>query len=133
MASLKDKLQAAAVKIAECEQSLRAAKGEFDALFKQASANKARKGKQADPLSQMMENVSATNSDEQISELLRTEPNREWSYDDIALKLPSIPRSSVRVFLYKLQKEGLAVKIGRAKWRAGTMESLMNQKNLARG
>ena len=64
-------------------------------------------------------------NDFQIALLLEAEPERLWGYDDIRSQLPEIPRASIRVYLYKLQKEHKVKKMGRGKWKSLTAEDLL--------
>ncbi len=107
------------MKLTAARTELAAAQAEWDSLYKQATNQRqarttagASKNGDADNLSE--------NAPDQITEVLRSNPSKEWDYDDINQRLPSVPRASVRVFLYKLKKDGKALKVGRGKWKAAT-------------
>lgn len=120
MATIKDRLQSAAAHVAHCKTELVKAQDEFDALYKQVTGIKQRKQKVEAP-DLMTQNLNEVDtSPTHIRAMLDTEPLRQWSLDDIRLKLPEIPRASIRVHLYKLQNDGHARKVGRGKWQSAT-------------
>lgn len=119
MATIKERLQSAAAHVEHCRGELVKAQNEFDVLYKQATGGRAKKAKTDMPKTlevNLLDEVDT--SPTQIRALLDGEPVRQWSYDDIRLKLPEIPRPSIRVHLYKLQKDGAVKKVGRGKWQA---------------
>ena len=123
MASLKQKLEQAALRLAAAKSEFDSARADWDALYKQAvSGGRQRKGGASVGTDQEDQNVFINEGNERnasngILEVLRSNPQKEWNYDEISEKLPSTPRTSIRVFLYKLQKDKKAVKAGRGKWR----------------
>ena len=120
MASLKEKIQAAAAKVESCKEALKTAQSDFDALFRQAVMGRVKKPKAGGENAEfeLASTPNPESSIEQISALLKSEPNKEWNYSEINSRLPSVPRASVRVFLYKLKKDEKAEKTGRGKWKA---------------
>lgn len=115
MATIKEKLQQSAVKVEDLRRKLAEAECEFDALFKQVSKGKKSKADACDP---DLDLNTVDTSIEQIAGLIQGKPEKEWNYDEILTELPSIPRASIRVFLYKLKDEQRVLKAGRGKWKA---------------
>jgi molecular chaperone DnaK (HSP70) len=116
MATVKEKLQQAAVKVEDARRQLEQAENEFDALFKQVSKGKKSKTDIGDVPDVDLSTVDT--SINQIAALIKGKPDKEWNYDEISAELPSIPRPSIRVFLYKLKDEKQVLKVSRGKWKA---------------
>lgn len=104
MATLKDKLRAAAHLVEKLKEQLYESQREYDRLYQKATGKA---------------QVTAPNtSADHVASLLEADPSKQWDYDEIAKQLPNVPRTSVRVYLYQLQKERRVKKVGRAKWQA---------------
>jgi hypothetical protein len=113
MANIKDKLQQAAVRVADLKRQLNLAQDEFDVLYEQVEGGKINQehaGVNAEDLTET--------SIEQVASLLKSNPEKEWGYDELSKELPNIPRTSIRVFLYKLRAENRVLKVARGKWRS---------------
>ena len=118
MATVKEKLQQAAVKLEDLRRQVKQAESEFDALFKQVSRGATRKAKNGSPELPLDTDLSTVDTSiEQIAGVMKSQPDKEWHYDDISTALPDVPRTSIRVFLYKLKNEERVQKVGRGKWK----------------
>ena len=118
MATVKEKLQQAAVKVEDARRQLEQAEKEFDSLFKQVSRGNAKKQKTDLGDIPDVDLSTVDTSINQIAALIKCSPDKEWNYDEISAELPSVPRASIRVFLYKLKDEKQVLKVGRGKWKA---------------
>jgi hypothetical protein len=121
MASLKQKLEQAATKLVEAKSALADAQRDFDSIYRQI-ASSSRQRKTDSGSGSETENVTdqdcGQNTTNQILSVLKLVPTKEWGYDEISSRVPGTPRASIRVILYKLQKDGQAMKAGRGKWKA---------------
>ena len=127
---LKQKLQEAAIEVADLKRMLADAERNFDALYKQVTSGaKAKKSSPTEGVNDQSYQDEAikifakafqpaANFTDRIEALLISEPNKEWSYGDIKQKLPDIPNTTVPSLLFRLKKNGKAIKAGRGKWRA---------------
>ena len=127
---LKQKLQEAAIEVANLKRMLVEAERNFDALYKQVTSGaKAKKNTPTDGTNdensqdetiKLFGNMisPAANFTDRIGALLISEPNKEWSYADIKKKLPDVPNTTIPSLLFRLKKNGKAVKSGRGKWKA---------------
>jgi hypothetical protein len=127
---LKQKLQEAATEVSDLKRMLADAERNFDAIYKQVIGGaKAKKNAPIEPedveiatgqenLLASMYQPSTPNFTDSIWALLVSEPDKEWSYGDIKKKLPAIPNTTIPSLLFRLKKNGKAVKMGRGKWKA---------------
>jgi len=126
MASLKQKFEEAAVKLAQARSALAHAQAEWDNLYKQiiSGARQQRKtdspaGATFEPAAeQFIQESIGRNTTNQILDVLKSDPAKEWDYDQISAKVPGTPRASIRVILYGLKKDKKVIKPGRGKWKA---------------
>jgi uncharacterized coiled-coil protein SlyX len=114
MAGIKQKIEDAALELAEAKRRLADAQDKFDALFKQIKrgGNSATAGQTTDE-PELPENAS-----EQIITTLKSDTGKEWSYAALETALPKIAKNSLRALLYKLKRANKVQKAGRGKWKA---------------
>lgn len=126
MASPKQKLERAAEELVEAKQRLKAAQEQFDALYRQVvSGARSKKtsgnntlAEAASRTARTIEIVSEISATNRILDVLETDANKGWGYPEIEKILPDIPKNSIRALLYKLKKDGKAIKAGRGLWRS---------------
>jgi hypothetical protein len=114
MASLKQKLEDAAVQLVDAKRRLGEAQEKFDALFKQIK----RGGNSTSAGQTTEETALPENASERILTALKGDPSKEWTYGELEKALPDIPGNSLRALLYKLKGGNKVQKAGRGKWKA---------------
>jgi hypothetical protein len=137
MASIKQRLEDAGARLCAAKSELAKAQEEWDALFERAVSGGRGTTKPVDfddpdgseeELDKfILENApTAVNL---IAGVLNSNTEKEWDYDEISGRLPTIPRASIRVVLYKLKEEKKAEKTGRGTWKA-LPARILNDENL---
>jgi DNA invertase Pin-like site-specific DNA recombinase len=120
MASLKQRLELAAVRLADAKNMLAAAQKEFDELFRLAS-DRGAKGAKAKPASPPpVEAVPQGRIKDLVAQILLQAPLRPHRYQEIAAKLQTTP-ATVRAILNKMRAAGQAERdrvAGPSMWRA---------------
>src|SRR5437879_2104263 len=128
MANLKDKLEEAALELGRVKFELYEAQKRFDLLYKRVAeggrpAKTPRGSKSQTPPVPAAAAAAAPASQpgrisDRIEAVLNSDPRKKWKYDNIAEKLPSVSRNTIRALLFKLRKDGKALKVGRGQWKA---------------
>jgi len=124
MASPKQKLEQAAEELVEAKLRLKAAQEKFDVLYRQAVSGS--KAKRSSPgtiqetvrTTQIINAVNEISATSRIENVLDSDGNKSWNYQEIEKILPDIPKSSIRALLYKLKNNGKALKVGRGLWKS---------------
>lgn len=123
--ALKQKLEQAAFELGQAKALVAEKQTEYDRLFKlvASGAKSARvpksteKAKVESTLPTTAHNGNSGTVTEQIEHLLQSDPQKEFSYKDVLVKLPIVKKGSVAALLFRLQRDGKAKKVGRGLWK----------------
>jgi hypothetical protein len=116
MATLRDKIEKAAMELADARRSLDVAERNFRSLMDQIPAVDTKpqiseKDKFAQEQLFARSEVrnhgkwGLTNADKVLA-VISSIPNKSWTYDEMVMQLPSIKKSALRVIVYTLRKKG---------------------------
>lgn len=106
MANLKDRIEKAALELADARERFEHAQENFDSLI--AMVSEQAKGSDPDrhednPVQNGPKNGPLTNP-EKVMRVLNSIPRKAWNYDELVAEIPSIKKSAMRVIIYNLKK-----------------------------
>jgi hypothetical protein len=111
---LKDKFEAATERVVQAKIALASAEAERDLIFNQiAGMNKVISLSATVRPLKLPKGQAGT-----LLALLRNEPSKEWTYEELEKKLPEITKQSLRSYLFKLRRKGFVSSTGRGSWKA---------------
>lgn len=133
MASLKQKLEQAAIELADAKRILKQKQDAWDLLYRQATGGRASKKESNQSQSETGDSGVIGGVTERIVAILASDTSKEWKYKEIHKKLEDVPIPSLRAMMFKLQKDQKAIKAGRGRWKAATVVNLVTDANFRAG
>ena len=116
MASIHQKIEKAAVELAQCRERFETAQRNFDSLLKLVSEPPKGADEQETPepnkSSENKNDLGGLTLGDQLCALLRGNPKKEWGYKEISKHLPGVKMPALRVLIWTLKQKGRIVSAG---------------------
>ena len=113
MANIKEKIEQAAIELAQARDRLNIAQRKFDELINSVTSQPQNgsvleKGK-ANPVPQSRSYMTLA---EQLIAMMQKDASKSWGYDDFFKQLPHVKKPAMRVLIYGLKHKGKIKNVG---------------------